>query len=63
FRVSGKALYDKDFTPPDTFGKTSETLLLPDFSTPNAKKLTDVSGHNRHGTIVDATWVDAATKK
>lgn len=63
FRVSSTALYDKEFAPRATFGKTKDTLILLDFAAGTDDKVPDVSGHKRHGNIVKGKWVDAADKK
>jgi hypothetical protein len=57
FRVSGKSLYQKEFTPAKSFPKSADTLLLLDFSVGEGNQIADLSGHKRHGTIVGAEWV------
>jgi hypothetical protein len=56
FRVSGKPLYSRPFTPPVEFAKTDDTLLLLDFSAGKGDKLPDLSGHGHHGTILGGRW-------
>jgi hypothetical protein len=56
FRVSGKALYIKDFSPAQTLDKTASTLVLLDFSLGQGKTIPDLSGHNHSGTLVGAEW-------
>ena len=63
FRVTREALYDKEFVPPPAFAKGAGTLILLDFAAGKGKQVPDLSGHKRHGTIVDGEWVDAAERK
>jgi len=58
-RVSKSARYLKDFTAPLRFEKDGDTLALYHFDEGSGDKLTDSSGNNYHGKIIEATWVKA----
>jgi formylglycine-generating enzyme required for sulfatase activity len=58
FRLSSKAIYQREFSPPKTFEKTADTLILLDFSGDSGKAIPDVSGHGHHGNLVGVTWAE-----
>lgn len=55
-RISSKALYTKEFTPPTKFSANKHTELLYDMTQPDDKTLFDMSGKKRHGKIIEAEW-------
>jgi WD40 repeat protein len=57
FRVSSRALYRAGFNPAENLTKTSDTLVLLDFSAGKGAQLHDLSGRGHHGTIVGAEWM------
>ena len=58
FRLSRGVLYDGPFTPQAEFEKGSGTEVLLDFSQPVDRRINDLSGNDRHGQIVGATWAE-----
>jgi eukaryotic-like serine/threonine-protein kinase len=56
-RVSRVARYATDFTPLTRFERDSETLALYHFDEGQGDLLTDSSGNDHHGKIVNAKWV------
>jgi hypothetical protein len=56
FRLSSKATYQRDFTPPKSFEKTADTLILLDFSVGHGNVIPDISGHSHDGRLVGVTW-------
>ncbi len=56
-RISKSIRYKADFTPEKTLTADAETLALYLFRAGDGKVLRDDSGHDRHGTIVDAKWM------
>lgn len=56
-RISKVACYTADFTPPTRFEPDKETLALYHFDEGQGEVLTDSSGNNHHGKIVNAKWV------
>ena len=56
-RISSTCLYSHHFEPPLVFEKRPDTLVLLDFAHPQGKTITDLSGHQHHGTIRGASWL------
>ena len=56
-RISRAALYDKAFQPASRFTSDANTLALYHFDEGQGDQLTDSSGHQHHGQIVGAKWV------
>ena len=57
-RISKSLRYSGDFSPPSRFEKDNDTLALYLFEEGEGNVLRDSSGHNRHGTITGAGWVN-----
>ena len=55
-RISRKARYTKDFTPPAKFSNDDDVELLYDLSRLDEKTLYDVSSKKHNGVIHDVTW-------
>jgi hypothetical protein len=60
-RISRKAVYQNDFTPPQQLDKTDDTSVLLDFSTAEGKVIPDLSGKKHDGTISGGTWLEQST--
>jgi hypothetical protein len=58
-RVSKSARYVTDFKPADRWEKDADTVALYRFDDGAGTRLTDHSGHDRHGTIENGTWAKA----
>ena len=58
-RVSNTARYQKDYTPAARLAADKNTIALYHFDEGTGNKLVDSSGHNHHGVIHGATWVNA----
>jgi hypothetical protein len=56
-RVTGRARYSANFTPPKRFTADQDTLALYLFDEGTGDQLLDSSGHDHHGKIFDAKWV------
>jgi hypothetical protein len=56
-RISKIARYTADFTPATRFESDADTLALYHFDEGAGDILTDSSGNNHHGKIVNAKWV------
>ncbi len=56
-RVSKVARYSADYAPQERFDADSNTLALYHFDEGQGDQLTDSSGHQHHGRIVGAKWV------
>jgi formylglycine-generating enzyme required for sulfatase activity len=56
-RISRIARYTTDFTPPTRFQPDKDTLALYHFDEGQGDALTDSSGNNHHGKIMNAKWV------
>jgi hypothetical protein len=60
-RISNSARYKGDkLQPPESFKRDADTLALYLFEEAAGDELRDASGHNHHGKIVGAKWVEAA---
>lgn len=55
-RLSSVARYTKEFTPPRTLKADDKTLVLLDFSEPQAGVVKDLSGNGHDGRIVAGQW-------
>jgi hypothetical protein len=60
FRISGKALYDKEYPPPKNLEKTPDTLVLLDFGIAQGNRLPDLSDNKHDGAINGGQWVEVA---
>ena len=56
-RISKVARYIADFTPPSRFEPDKDTAALYHFDEGTGDVLTDSSGNDHHGKIVNAKWV------
>ncbi len=59
-RFSQATRYADDFDPPATFTTDQDTVALYRFEEGQGSELKDTSGHQQHGTIVNANWVTIA---
>jgi hypothetical protein len=55
-RISRSERYNLNFTPQSRLNTDAETLALYHFDDGAGDVLTDSSGNNRHGKIIDAKW-------
>ena len=62
-RLSGAALYDRDFTPPPRLAKGPATLLLLPLDEGSGGVAKDASGHGNDGVITDGKWVTVSEEE